>query len=156
MLPTVPLTLTEYLHKVLPPSCELGVILATGIIGTVETAYQGNWLERAQNLNQEIFDFLEGAKEEDATQSQPSKRIRRENETKNKEEGEKNPKEMLKPRKSNVGYSIEVEQYSPFMLEADAVSILTIPYHPGVRVNFFNISSQKFYSDFVSLALQSC
>ncbi|XP_050706561.1 uncharacterized protein LOC126991933 [Eriocheir sinensis] len=144
----VPLTLAEYLHKALPPSCELGVILATGIIGTVETAYQGNWLERAQTLNQEIFDFLEGAEDEDATQGQPSKRIRRENENRNKEEAEKKTKKMLKPWKSNVGYSIEVEQYSPFMLEADAVSILTIPYHPGVRVNFFNISSQKFYSDF--------
>lgn len=154
--PTAPLTLVEYLHKALPLSCELGVVLATGIIGTVETAYQGHWLECAQNMNQEILDFLEGTDEEDAAQCQPAKRIRKDGKLKNEEETKEKPKKVSDPWKSNVGYSIEVEQYSPAMLEADAVSVLVIPHHPGVNVKFFSVSPQKFYSDFVSLAQQCC
>lgn len=156
LAPTVPLTLAEYLHKALPQTCELGVVSATGIIGTVEMSYQGKWLKRAKKLNREILNYLEGAEDEEAAQCQPRKRMRRENENKNEEEAENPPQKAEKSWKSNVGYSIEVEQYSPAMVEADAVSIVTIPYHPGVKVNFFNISSQKFYSDFVSLALQCC
>lgn len=57
---TVPITITEYLHERLPLSCDLGVVSATGIIGTVETAYQGHWLQCARNMNQEILNFLEG------------------------------------------------------------------------------------------------
>lgn len=114
-------------------------------------------IECAQNLNQEIFDFLEGTEDEDTAKCKPSKRIRRDSKNKTMEEAGKKPKKVVEPWKSNVGYSIEVEQYSPpAMVETDAVSVLVIPYHPGVNVKFFNISSQKFYSDFVSLAFHCC
>ena len=94
----------EYLHETLPPSCELGVVSATGIVGTVETAYQGHWLECAQNMNQEILNFLEGT--EDSLPSQPSKRARKDN----TEEAEEKAKVASEVWKSSVGYSIDMKE----------------------------------------------
>lgn len=123
------------------------VVSATGIIGTVETAYQGHWVKSAQNMNQEIMNFIEDT--EDKPQRRTSKRARKEKKVKAVEPVDK-VKIACEAWKSNVGYSIEVEQNSPAMTDADAVSLLIIPYHPGVRVQFFDISADKFYSDFVS------
>lgn len=149
LYPTVPSTLIEYLHETLPLSCDLVVVSATGIIGTVETAYQGHWVECAQNMNQEILDFIEGA--EDKPQRRPFKRARKEKAAENALEAGEEAKVACEAWKSNVGYSIEVEQNSPAMTDADAVSLLIIPYHPGVKVQFFDISPEKFYSDYVSV-----
>lgn len=149
---TVPITITEYLHERLPLSCDLGVISATGIVGTVETAYQGHWLQCAQNMNQEILNFLEGT--DDTPPCKPSKRARTEKteEVVGAEEtcgaGEQAKVAASEAWRSNVGYSIEVEQSSPAMTDADALSLIIIPHHPGVTMKFFDVSPVKFYSDF--------
>ncbi|MPC40944.1 hypothetical protein E2C01_034521 [Portunus trituberculatus] len=141
-----PITISEYLHERLPLSCDLGVVSATGIIGTVESAYQGHWLQCARSMNQEILNFLEGT--DDTPQCKPPKRARKEK-TEEVVGGEGEAKgAVCEAKRSNVGYSIEVEQNSPAMADADALSLIIIPHHPGVTVKFFDISPQKFYSEF--------
>ncbi|KAG0716856.1 F-box only protein 22 [Chionoecetes opilio] len=148
-----PMTLIEYLRDTLPLSCEVGVVSASGIIGTVEMAFQGHLLHCAQTMNQEILNFLEEGTED--ALGRPAKRCRKEKRAEESGEAEgkvdkvdKVDKVVCEAWKPHVGYSIEIEQNSRSMVDPDAVSLLVIPHHPGVTMKFFDISPQKFYADY--------
>nr|XP_045612307.1 uncharacterized protein LOC123766892 [Procambarus clarkii] len=220
------LTLLQYISGSLPSSCELGLVSATGVIGTVENNYQGHWLESASSMNQEILSYLYGKEKE---KRKPNKWSKRHDNT---EKMECQKKEEISPnvpspntssqnissqnisststssqniptntssqnilsnsslptisspnmspentsqnegvslgsscssssdatntvvttgepvKRSSVGYSIEVEQNSTSLRQADAVSVLLIPHHPGVQLKFFRICDEKFFKDF--------
>lgn len=171
------LTLAEYLRGSLPKTCEFGLFSATGIIGTVENNYQGHWLESANNLNHIILSFLHD-EEKDGQRAKRSCLRRNSDETQAREDlsglpsptvseqnasASPNPssqssgasaKEEANVKRSRVGYSIEVEaRWSTSLRQADAVSLLLIPHHPGVKLKFFSISMESFLKRFVSMIM---
>ncbi|ROT79123.1 uncharacterized protein [Penaeus vannamei] len=168
------LTLAQYLHGSLPKTCEFGLFSATGIIGTVENNYQGHWLESANNLNHIILSFLHD-EEKDGQKAKRSCRRRSSDEIQSREDlaesaspvvsdqsasassnnssqaSAASAKEEANVKRSRVGYSIEVEaRWSTSLRQADAVSLLLIPHHPGVKLKFFSISMESFLKRFRS------
>ncbi|XP_071525450.1 uncharacterized protein, partial [Panulirus ornatus] len=170
------LTLIQYINGSLPSSCEFGLVSATGVIGTVENNYQGHWLESANSMNQEVLSFLCGRDKEgrrptgccwrpntveesggqnqkEASQntlSSQSKGVstRSQNSTCCSSSEATDTSGNTNEKRSTVGYSIEVERDSTSLRQADAVSLLLIPHHPGVQLKFFHICDEKFLRDY--------
>ncbi|KAK7085103.1 hypothetical protein SK128_010709 [Halocaridina rubra] len=167
------ITLTQYISSSLPSSCDFALISATGIIGTVEQNYQGHWLESANRLNREMLSFLLNKENRG---KRPNKRRRRSN-SQEPSENESEMQDMASitdgaaidvqnpfnssesssaltessnasTKRSTVGYSIEVEaRWNPSQRQADAVTLLLIPHHPGVKMKFFHILEDNFVKD---------
>ncbi|XP_064108193.1 uncharacterized protein LOC135216701 [Macrobrachium nipponense] len=161
--------LAQYILGSLPSTCDFRLISASGIIGTVEQNYQGHLLESANSMNQELLSLLyskdqeEGGlnKNKDQEEGRPCKRSRRcsttesldndrpENspDTSTSNESSLSGSENL--NKSSVGYSIEVEaRWNSSSTQAEAVTLLLIPHHPGVKLKFFHISEESFFKEY--------
>lgn len=195
------LTLLEYISGSLPPTCELGLVSATGVIGTVENNFQGHWLESATNMNQEILSYLcskekekhklnkwckrsnnseeiEGKEEEENLQNKISQNTLSQNASKSTSSQSTSSQSASSHnvsqntisqssscssssgdavtamknsdivKRSSVGYSIEVEGNNTSHRQADAVSLLLIPHHPGVQLKFFKLCEETFFKDY--------
>lgn len=170
-------SLAQYLLGSLPSTCDFQLVSASGIIGTVEQSYQGHWLESANSVNQEILSFLCRKEQEGRIHSKRRRRTsldklssdhERPGEATDTNDAAAGVRVPAVPshestssdlagndigdnvrKRSCVGYSIEVEaRWNQSSRQADAITLLLIPHHPGVKLTFFHISEDSFFKDY--------
>ncbi|CAL4112817.1 unnamed protein product, partial [Meganyctiphanes norvegica] len=147
--------LCEYLESSL--GCDYCLVCADGIVGTVEHSYQGHWLDDNKSLNNSIMDFINFDNHDDSADNIMKNNNGQQNDSSGTDENNSNDENIEEYANStcsygskrklekSVGYSIEVESQSiSTIVEADALTLLLIPKHPGVKITFFYVEEDRF------------
>ncbi|KAK3872537.1 hypothetical protein Pcinc_022382 [Petrolisthes cinctipes] len=163
-------TLVQNLKESLPATCELGVVCAVGVIGTVESSYQNHWRESGQQVNQEILSFLSGEEEREASkiveEEKAGKRsVRTRGRMAAAGRGAAEAPPHINKNSSNTTHTSNTTAPSPhptnntiadkltgqagvgYSIEVEreeAVSLLLIPHHPGLQLKIFDLSDEKY------------
>ncbi|KAK4299968.1 hypothetical protein Pmani_027798 [Petrolisthes manimaculis] len=162
-------TLVQNLKESLPATCELGVVCAVGVIGTVESSYQNHWRESGQQVNQEILTFLSGEDEKEAGKIvEEEKTDKRSVRTRGRMAAAGKGAAEVPPHNNNSSNTTPTSNttvpspyptnntipdrltgqsgvgYSIEMEQEEAVSLLLIPHHPGLQLKIFDLSDEKY------------